>query len=82
MSGMPQQLRGTPSKDAVRGEGNAANEFAGWQRKHVKTCFNTFPLSGLEFIRGEPSHSRAPAKRGGNPVYCQPSSPIAAMDAR
>jgi hypothetical protein len=29
----------------------AANEFARWQRKHVKTCFNTFPLSAIEFIR-------------------------------
>jgi len=29
----------------------AANEFARWQRKHVETCFNTFPFSAIEFIR-------------------------------
>ena len=31
--------------------GDAANEFARWQSKHVKTCFNTFPLSAIEFMR-------------------------------
>ena len=28
-----------------------ANEFACWQQKHVKTCFNTFSLSAIEYIR-------------------------------
>ena len=40
------------------------NEFIGWQRKHVKTCFNTFARSvpAVEFIRRGSCVAECPAQ--------------------